>query len=94
MIFFFYYNFFYIAENLINPLFTDVAFRRDSEGDRSGHNESGGVMLHTLTHTYKEEQSGRKKSLEEQGIKLWKRNQLAFEWNQSAPFYNGVYSLY
>ncbi len=31
-----------IAENLINLLFTDVAFRRDSEGDRSGHYESGG----------------------------------------------------
>ncbi len=34
----------YIAETLINPLFTDVAFRRDSEGDGSGHYESGGVM--------------------------------------------------
>ncbi len=32
----------YIAETLINPLFTDVAFRRDSEGDGSGHYESGG----------------------------------------------------
>ncbi len=31
-----------IAENLINLLFTDVAFRRDSEGDGSGHYESGG----------------------------------------------------
>ncbi len=34
----------YIAETLINPLFTDVVFRRDSEGDGSGHYESGGVM--------------------------------------------------
>ncbi len=34
----------YIAESLINPLFTDVAFHRDSEGDGSGHYESGGVM--------------------------------------------------
>ncbi len=34
----------YIAETLINPLFTDVAFPRDSEGDGSGHYESGGVM--------------------------------------------------
>ncbi len=34
----------YLAEILINPLFTDVAFRRDSEGDGSGHYESGGVM--------------------------------------------------
>ncbi len=34
----------YIAETLINPLFTDVTFRRDIEGDGSGHNESGGVM--------------------------------------------------
>ncbi len=34
----------YIAETLINPLFTDVAFRRDREGDGSGHYESGGVM--------------------------------------------------
>ncbi len=34
----------YIAETLINPLFTDVVFRRDSEGDVSGHYESGGVM--------------------------------------------------
>ncbi len=33
-----------IAETLINPLFTDVAFRRDSEGDGSGHYESGEVM--------------------------------------------------
>ncbi len=32
----------YIAETLINPLFNDVAFRRDSEGDGSGHYESGG----------------------------------------------------
>ncbi len=31
-----------IAETLINPLFTNVAFRRDSEGDGSGHYESGG----------------------------------------------------
>ncbi len=30
----------YIAETLINPLFTDVTFRRDSDGDRSGHYES------------------------------------------------------
>ncbi len=30
----------YITETLINPLFTDVDFRRNS--DRSGHNESGG----------------------------------------------------
>ncbi len=28
---------------MINPLFTDVAFRRDSEGDGSGYYESGGV---------------------------------------------------
>ncbi len=34
----------YIAETLINPLFTDVAFCRDSVGDGSGHYESGGVM--------------------------------------------------
>ncbi len=34
----------YIAETLINPLFTDVAFQRDSEGDGSGHYESGGVV--------------------------------------------------
>ncbi len=34
----------YKAETRINPLFTDVAFCRDSEGDRSGHYESGGVM--------------------------------------------------
>ncbi len=34
----------YIAETLINPLFTDVAFRRDREGDGSGHYEFGGVM--------------------------------------------------
>ncbi len=34
----------YIAETLINPLFTDVAFCRDSEGDGSGHYESGWVM--------------------------------------------------
>ncbi len=34
----------YIAETLINPLFTDVTFRRDSEGDGSSHYESGGVM--------------------------------------------------
>ncbi len=34
----------YIAETLINPLFTDVAFRSDSDGDGSGHYESGGVM--------------------------------------------------
>ncbi len=34
----------YIVETLIDPLFTDVAFRRDSEGDGSGHYESGGVM--------------------------------------------------
>ncbi len=27
---------------MINPLFTDVAFRRDSEEDGSGHYESGG----------------------------------------------------
>ncbi len=32
----------YIVETLINPLFTDVDFRRDSEGDGSGHYESGG----------------------------------------------------
>ncbi len=32
----------YIVETLINPLFTDVAFRRDSKGDGSGHYESGG----------------------------------------------------
>ncbi len=32
----------YIAEILINPLFTDVAFRRDSEGDGSGLYESWG----------------------------------------------------
>ncbi len=32
----------YIAETLINPLFTNVVFRRDSEGDGSGHYESGG----------------------------------------------------
>ncbi len=34
----------YITETLINPLFTDVAFRRENEGDGSGHYESGGVM--------------------------------------------------
>ncbi len=34
----------YIAETLINPLFTDVAFRRDSEGDGLVHYESGDVM--------------------------------------------------
>ncbi len=34
----------YIVETLINPLFTDVAFCRDSEGDGSGHYESWGVM--------------------------------------------------
>ncbi len=33
-----------LEETLIDPLFTDVAFRRDSEGDGSGHYESGGVM--------------------------------------------------
>ncbi len=32
----------YIVETLINPLFTDVAFWRDSKGDGSGHYESGG----------------------------------------------------
>ncbi len=32
----------YIAETLVNPLFSDVTFRRDSEGDGSGHYESGG----------------------------------------------------
>ncbi len=45
----------YIAEILINALFTDVAFRRDSDGDGSGHYEcvcvcvcvcgGGGVMF-------------------------------------------------
>ncbi len=35
----------YIAETLINPLFNDVAFRRDSEGDGSGHYESGGGVM-------------------------------------------------
>ncbi len=34
----------YIAETLINPLFTNVAFHRDSEGDRSGHYESSGAF--------------------------------------------------
>ncbi len=34
----------YIAETLINPIFTDVAFHRDSEGDGLGHYESGWVM--------------------------------------------------
>ncbi len=35
----------YIAETLINPLYSDVAFCRDSEGDESGHYEFwGGVM--------------------------------------------------
>ncbi len=34
----------YIAETLIYLLFTDFAFRRDSEGYGSGHYESGGVM--------------------------------------------------
>ncbi len=33
-----------LEETLIDPLFTDVAFRRNSEGDGSGHYESGGVM--------------------------------------------------
>ncbi len=32
----------YKVDTLINPLFTDVAFHRDSEGDGSGHYESGG----------------------------------------------------
>ncbi len=31
------------AYTLINPLFTDVAFHGDSEGDGSGYYESGGV---------------------------------------------------
>ncbi len=30
----------YIAETLISPLFTDVAFHRESEGDGSGQCES------------------------------------------------------
>ncbi len=38
----------YIAETLINPLFSDVTFRRDSEGDGSGHYESGGGGGHVL----------------------------------------------
>ncbi len=33
----------YIAETLINPLFIDVTFHGDSEGDGSGHYKSGGV---------------------------------------------------
>ncbi len=32
----------YIAETLINPLYSDVAFCRDSEGDGSGHYEFWG----------------------------------------------------
>ncbi len=32
----------YIAETLINPLYSDVAFCRDSEGDESGHYEFWG----------------------------------------------------
>ncbi len=42
----------YIAETLINSLFTDVAFHRDSEGDGSGHYEghyeSGGSSARLL----------------------------------------------
>ncbi len=45
------------------------------------------TYIHSRVHA--REQSGWKKSLEEQGMKLWKRNQLTFEWNHQRRFTTG-----